>query len=133
MNKQIELNDNHRRALSSVLQIVEQTLNDFTQIIANAQLPAERSQAVLQKIAGARQKVKEFRSRFKIPNPRRRDPVWAIQVRVSRLWEMLEDCKSEPLRGYGEVPKDTKSALDTEVQNLINLFESIAAAARGNS
>jgi hypothetical protein len=47
MNKQIELNDNHRRALSSVLQIVEQTLNDFTQIIANTQLPAERSQAVL--------------------------------------------------------------------------------------
>ncbi|MCI0698626.1 hypothetical protein L0337_42335 [candidate division KSB1 bacterium] len=74
--------------------------------------------------------MKDFRLHFKLPENRPRDPTWAIQVGVASLWEILEDCKSEPQRGYGEVPEATKLALDTEVQNLINALQNIAAAAR---
>jgi len=128
-----EINDNHRRALASALQHVERTLKEFVRLVAEAQsrLPAEQTQELTRRIAIAQQQVKGFRLRFKLPEKRQRDPRWAIQVGVASLWEILEDCKSEPLRGYGEVPADTQPALDKEVQNLIDALQNIAAAARG--
>jgi hypothetical protein len=128
-----EINDNHRRALASAVQHVERTLKEFVQLVTEgrSQLPAEQTQELLKRIAVARQQVKNFRSHFKFPDNRRRDPSWAIQVGVASLWEILEDCKSDPLRGYGEVPEETKPALDTQVQNLIDALQNIAAAARG--
>lgn len=85
---------------------------------------------LFKRIAVAKQQVKDFRAQFKIQERQKRDPAWAIQVGVASLWEILEDCKSEPLRGYGEVPAATKPALDKEVQNLIDALQNIAAAAR---
>jgi hypothetical protein len=129
-----EINDNHRRALASALQHVERTLKEFVQLVAEAQLrlPAAQTQELARRIAIAQQQVKDFRARFKLPENRLRDPSWAIQVGVAHLWEILEDCKSEPLRGYGQVPEDTKPALNAEVQNLIDALQNIAAAARGS-
>lgn len=127
-----EINNNHRRALASALQYVERTLKEFEELVAEAQsrLPATQTQELARRIALAQQQVKDFRLHFKLPEKHPRDPAWAIQVGVASLWEILEDCKSAPLRGYGEVPADTKPALDAEVQKLIDVLHDIAAAAR---
>ncbi len=132
-----EINDNHRRALASSLQHVERTLKEFVQLVNEAgrhnprQLSAAQTQELLKCIAVAQKQVDGFRARFKLPENRLRDASWAIQVGVASLWEILEDCKSVPLRGYGEVPAATRPALDAEVQNLIDALQNIAAAARG--
>jgi tRNA nucleotidyltransferase/poly(A) polymerase len=127
-----EINENHRRALASALQHVERTLKEFVQLVAEAQprLPAAQTQELAKRIVIAQQHVKDFRLRFKLPENRRRGASWAIQVGVAHLWEILEDCKSEPLRGYGQIPEATKPALDKEVQELIDALQNIAAAAR---
>ena len=133
-----EISDNHRRAMASAMHHVENMLREFVQLIdesardGSPQLPAEKRQELLARIAAARQHVDDMRTRFKIPARRPRDPSWAIQVGVAHLWEMLEDCKSEPMRGYGEVPEATKPILDAEVQRLIDVLQNLAAAARGD-
>lgn len=131
-----EINDNHRRALASSLQHVERTLKEFVQLVNEVgwhnsqQLSATQTQELLKRIAVAQKQVDDFRAHFKLPENRRRDASWAIQVGVAHLWEVLEDCKSEPLRGYGQIPEATKPALNEEVQNLIDALQNIAAAAR---
>lgn len=131
-----EINNNHRRALESALNHVEQVLHEFTWLInqsgaqSSSPLPAAQKQDLLARIAMVQQQVDDFRARFKIPARRPRDLAWAIQVGVSRLWEILEDCKADQMRGYGEVPEATKPVLDTEVQKLIEALENIAVTAR---
>lgn len=131
-----EINNNHRRSLASALHSVQRMLNNFVQLVNRAGNPAhrrfspEQAEILRQKIAAAQQQAKDFCERFTIPAPRETDPAWSIQVGVAGLWEILENCKSEPLRGYGPVPEATKPTLDAEVQNLIDALQDIAAAAR---
>ena len=130
-----QINDNHRRALEAALHQVEQTLDAIVQLVHEAgpgsqALPAKQKQELLEKIAVARKQAETFRVQFKIPKKRPRDLAWKIQIGVSRLWEILEDCKADKIRGYGEVPTATKPTLDAEVQQLIRALQNIAAAAR---
>ncbi len=133
----IEINDNHRRALSSVLQIVQHTLAEFMTLTAredlcrDSRLTPEQVQELRRRISAAQEHLKHFRRVFDIPQKEDGDPLWAIQVGVSHLWELLEDCKSRRMRGYGKVPESTQPVLDRHVQELIDLVEAIAAVVRG--
>ena len=131
----VQINANQRRSLASVLNTVEQRLKEFGQLVTEAgdhpqaRFSVEQTQELFERIAAAQKRVDDFRSRFKIPERRPRDPGWAIRVGVASLWELLEDSKSAAMRGYGEVPEATKPTLDAEVQNLIDALQDIAAAA----
>lgn len=133
----VEINPNHRRSLTSAMQTVQRVLNEFAQLIDEEsrsdqiQIDAKKAQELNKRIGAARQQLRAFCELFDIPMKRERDSLWAIQVGVASLWEILEDCKSEPMRGYGKVPEATRPVLDAEIQSLIDVLENIAAAARG--
>jgi len=133
----VTINANHRRALTAAMQSVQRALDEFVRLIADdahsalPQIGVERARQLTMRIDSARQQLRAFCRLFDIPMQKQRDPSWAIQVGVSSLWEILEDCKSEPMRGYGDVPETTKPILDAQIQSVIDVLESIAAAARG--
>ncbi len=133
----VAINANHRRALAAAMQSVQRALDEFVRLIADdahsaqPQIDAERAQQLTRRINSARHQLQAFCRLFDIPMQKQRDPSWAIQVGVSSLWEILEDCKSEPMRGYGEVPEATKPILDEQIQAVIDVLENIAATARG--
>jgi len=114
-------------------------LEEFAQLVVKASKPshphfsAEQAERVLEKIAVAQKQVDYFGQCFDIPASRKPNPSWVIQVGVSQMWEILEDCKSEPMRGYGKVPEATKPILDAEVQRLIDVLQDIADAAKDNN
>ncbi len=132
----LALNDNHRRALRSAFKLVERTLEEFERLMEQAGrehtgLNGNASQAVREKIMASRALLSSIRERLGVDEPARVDPVWSIRVGVSRMWEMLEDCKSARIRGYGEVPEDSRGELDSQIQALIDSLEEIARAADG--
>jgi hypothetical protein len=79
----------------------------------------------LKRITAAQQQVRTLKTRLNLPSRQETDPAWAIQVGVARVWEILEDCKSRALRGYGELPEATKPVLDGEIQSLIDAVKEI--------
>lgn len=130
------LNENHRRALGAALKQVERTLDEFVRLLRSEEQrrpPASspsQLQAVLEAILDVQERIGAFRWRFTIPASPPRDLLWTIQVGASHLWEILEDCKAEKLRGYGEVPHAVQPALDGHVQDLIEAVERLAACTR---
>ncbi|MFQ5706325.1 MAG: hypothetical protein ACE5HO_02695, partial [bacterium] len=128
----IELNENHRRALSSALREVERSIDGFEHLVESARaerateaLDAGKVLALVQSIELARQVLQKARSVLGVSDKKRVDPVWVIRVGVSRLWEVLEDCKSEQMRGYGEVPEASRQGLDEQIQALIDALQAI--------
>ena len=133
----VEINDNHRRSLTVAMQVVLRTLDEFVQLVARdgysvqPAIDKKRAQELMERIETAKSQLRAFCRLFDLHIEKRRDTLWAIQVGVASLWEILEDCKSEPMRGYGEVPQATKPILDAEIRSLIDVLENIAAVARG--
>lgn len=131
-----EINDNHRRALTNAMRLVMRRLDEFVHLLADetrsgqSETEPEQIREISERIVISRQMVQAFCARFGLILENRTDPLWTIQVGVARLWEMLEDCKSGPLRGYGAVPAETQPVLDEEIQSLIDVIESISSAAR---
>lgn len=127
-----DINNDHRRVLGSALKITERTLNEFVLLIKSAldsaitPLSPQRASMMLRKIEDVRKQIRDFRSLFNIHTQRQSDPIWTLRVGSARMWEMLEDCKSASLRGYGEVSASSRATLDGKIQNLIDLIQSIA-------
>ncbi|RMD94254.1 MAG: hypothetical protein D6813_02575 [Calditrichaeota bacterium] len=134
----IDLNENHRRALRVALREVERALEEFERLLdqtekekkSDADVGSDRVAAVRAKIEATRGLLNGIRLHLGVSENRPTDPWWAIRVGVSRLWEMLEDCKSERMRGYGEVPQASKEALDHHIQQLIDALEEISKTAQ---
>lgn len=126
-----DLTNNHRRALASALNIVQRTLSNFMALAASDALLRDprisdgQRQELHRRITAAQERVRCFRRLFEIPEKDKVDPLWAIQVGVSHLWELLEDCKPRRMHGYGELPEPTRLLLDQEVQKLIDSVEAI--------
>ena len=131
-----ELNENHLRVLVSTLRTVGRTLNVITHLIHDANRPnpprfsTEKTEELLRKIHEARQKADFIQALFNLPSQRIIDPAWEIQADVARMWEMLEDCKSKGLKGYGAVPDELKAFLDLGIQGLSEAIENVASCAR---
>lgn len=124
------INDNHRRALSAALKIVESRLNEFARIVLSTEdFATGQNEKLLESIKTAQNRVKRFRQDFNIAEPRRTHPAWLIQTGVAQLWEILEECKAHKLRGYGEVSETAQPVLDEAVSGLIEALREIAAAA----
>lgn len=128
---EIYLNENHRRSLASALRQVERSLESFTHQLANIpyETPGKNAEVIArtqQRINETLRLVNELRERFGIDDERRADPLWSIRVGVSLLWEMLEDCKSSQLKGYGELPPNSQFLLDRDLEELIRSLNEIA-------
>jgi hypothetical protein len=132
----VELNDNHRRHLGSAMHILRRMLDDFIRIVDENRrskshaFSEDQTKRLIANIAITNQIIDHLYVLFKLPTPREPAPDWSIQVGVARMWEMLEDCKSEKLRGYGDVPQTSISILDDEIQKLIDFIENIAETAK---
>ena len=127
-----ELNENHRRVLTTAMRLVMRRLDEFNYILeeearsGQSEIEPDRIREMSKRVAVSRQRVQAFCARFGLLPENRTDSLWTIQVGISRLWEMLEDCKSAPLKGYGAVSAEIQPLLDQEIQRLIDSIESIS-------
>ena len=137
--KTIEINENHRRVLGSAMRMLRRMLNDFIRIVGEDRrfkrnaFSEEQTKELLKNIETAQCNIARFITQFNLSTKREPAPEWSIQVGVARMWEMLEDCKSKRLKGYGELAEFSRSKIDNNIQNLIDIFNNIGDIARQKS
>ncbi len=133
-----DLNDHHRRSLAAALKIVQRTLNEFGQLVVLASGPTGRcfspkqARELLTRITRTRQHLQSVSQRFHLPEDRPAEPGWTIRMGVAGLEEVLEGCKAERLRTYGEMDEATQSILDAEIHKLMDLLRGLADAAQSS-
>ncbi len=128
----MKLNSNHRRALAAAVREIERSLARFERSLSAAPAAHRRAtSAALEKINDLRALLAAFREEAEIPAESPPDPWWEIRVGVARLWEMLEDCRPGPMDSYGPVPAESRSQLDSRLDELIQELEELSRIAAG--
>ena len=135
-SKSLNVSENHKRAISSSLILLDQMLCEAEQIANGREsrsvlyeernaLSPEQRERLLAEISTMREMLSEIKTRLglraQVENLSR--VIWA---RSSGLWPMLVETQSRHLKGYGEVPPELAGYLDPAIERLIDHLISIA-------
>jgi hypothetical protein len=135
----IEISENHRRAISAILAMLDQALCQFKRWAegyeAHSVLYSERNtlaprqrQEILRVVQDTQGLIERLRDDLSL----QRDVLItanAIRGHCSILWESLEEIQTRYLRGYGEPPPGLAAYLDPKVAQLIGYIRKLSTIA----
>ena len=135
MNKEKnKLSENHRRSLTSTLMIVEQLLIEIEDIIKsphsaccqelNFDIQKDSATHNLEVIAEARKVICNLTEKYgtgkSIQSLQR-----IIDVKKTRIWEILCDSRAKKLKGFGDFPQELIKEFDNDINALLNITTKI--------
>lgn len=135
MADKLKLSENHRRVISVLLRSLEQACDEIDasfrespgtlRRIHDDLSPTERS-TLRQMTQRVRDEIRRLASEIELDTSvgSQRRTVLAL---LSASIVNLEESEPKKLRGYGSMSKEAEDRLAHEVQNLIGLFEEMAA------
>ena len=139
--RRINLGENHKRAVDTVLFLLDEMLCDFETYAKGRELhgllyhernrlsPGQR-RAILAEIDRIRSVMKELQAAFGL-EPRVEDVLQNIWGRGSAFWEHLVETEAKYLRRYGVMPADAGEYLDPRIEAIIERLEAITRIAGG--
>jgi len=121
-SRSIELSDNHRRSISTVLQLVDKALCEWESWIDRPPkggimyqqrdtLSATQKKRLRQKSLMVRKLILLLRDDLQL-EPSRPASSRMVVGQSTILWEMLAELNSRSLEGYGRVPEELAQYLD---------------------
>lgn len=129
MNR-IVLHENHLRALSASLRIVEEYLGEMEYELKNptsgclkkidADIPEKTRNEILQKIEHIKSFLRELVAKYGL---KYQNHILSrfIDAHKSSIWVILSDTKSGRLKGYGNLSKEYAKELDEDIESLQHL------------
>ncbi len=132
--EKITLSDNHKRVLESSIYLIEklsleleQELNDSNNKIMNNVINDEdekKNYHINLLIQGIKAEINLITIKYNL-KPVSHNLSQFVNSRKAKMWEILCDTKSEKLKGWGNFPKKYSKELDSDVDKLLKLVESI--------
>ncbi len=128
-NRTIEAPENHARAITTALTLLDEMLCDFDDTARGRErngvlyrerntLSDEQRRALLIEIAAMRATLVELKSTLRL-SEKPEDLSRLIWGRALAFWEVLVETQSRHLRRYGNVPAELKDFLDPRIDRLI--------------
>lgn len=141
----ILLHENHKRVLAATLRHVDEAMDQIEQLLTAGHedaptplltrivnpLREDQITYLRQQVAVVRRMLASLVHLYDLQPTKELGVPWAIFVTMSHLWEILRDCTSKPLSGYGAVPEESKAVLDTTMEQLIAAVVHIGHYAMG--
>ena len=132
--KQISLNENHRRSLSSTLMIVEELFSEIEESMSNQynkccyELENDVDNLIIKEnivlIKEARRQICNLTWKYctekTIQSLQR-----IIAAKKTKIWEILCDSESGNLKGFGEFPKELVCEYDKDIEKLMAIAEKL--------
>jgi hypothetical protein len=140
--RHIPLSDNHRRAITTTLWLLDERLCEFEQIAHGREvrsvlyherndLSAAERKRLLQEIARAHETIREIRNTLLL-EPRVQVLSRLLRGTSSSMWETLVETQSKRLRGYGKVPRTLAQYLDPSLERLVDCVLNINRMTEGH-
>jgi len=133
------INDNHRRALSAGLGLLDEALCQFQRWAEGAETrsvlfeernnlsPSQRKR-INALISDLQARITELRDALGLER-RVQSVSHSIRAQCSVLWESLVESESRYLRGYGEVNPEAAAYLDPKMEAIIDRLFALSAIA----
>jgi hypothetical protein len=133
-DKKISLNENHKRSLTSTLMIVEQLFIEIKEAMKNrdsaccSELKNDVDNEIINEniklIKEARKQICNLTEKYSTEKA-----VQSLQrlidVKKTKIWEILCDSKAKKLKGFGEFPKEMIKEFDKDIDGLMAIVAKI--------
>ena len=130
------LNEHQHRALSTRLSSIERELHKAERLVKGdlakgelfetvSDITQAESEELLKIIHAARQVIADLKSQLALTVKKQDVRAWLLG-HFSIVWTILEDCHANKLGGFGEVSPELSGALDSKIDQLIQLVNSIS-------
>lgn len=133
MSQEIELPDNHRRHLSTMAYIVEESLDRMERLLTSKGVERATSRISLSYSEQERIRLLALVSRMRSVNE---DIVHAFGLRrvelterqvvrasLTHIWTVVLDSTSSGMKGFGPLPDDLAREVDARLAGLLGLLE----------
>lgn len=129
------LNENQRRALSARLAMLDRFFSDIEQLLNGDgrrgemfelinDLTDDQKEKVLSLLDDGRREIRASRHQFNLEV--KREYVHRMMAgHLSIFWTILEDSRAAKLEGFGEVAPGLSAELDSKVESLIRVVNSL--------
>jgi hypothetical protein len=131
MKEKINLSGNHRRVLSSRMQVIERRIKDMERLLKNKtdmvsfkyidDIEQGVTDTKLIVLCQLKEMLVEIFQKYQL-EPGLISKRNSLNASKATIWEILCDSGSKGLRGYGEVPLEYSSCLDNDVERLQKLI-----------
>ncbi len=129
------LNEHQHRALSARLGSIERELHKAERLLkgdlaqgelfeTTSDITQVESEELLKTIHAARQVIAELKSELALRVKKQDVRAWLLG-HFSIVWTILEDCHANKLEGFGEVSPALSETLDSKIDQLIRMVNSI--------
>ncbi len=129
--KKIVLSENHLRALSASLKIIEEYLTAMEKELKNPangfliktidDMSEDSKKKVLKEIEYAKRFIGEMVVKYSL-SPHNSSLNRFISAHKSSIWVILSNTKSQRLKGYGDFTAEASAELDVDIDNLQKLI-----------
>ena len=130
----ISLRENHRRSLTSTLMIVEQLLIEIEDLMTSQyrtccfeiknDVEIEKINQNLKVIEDARKQICKLAEKYDT-DLHTQSLQRIIDVKKTKIWEILCDSKAKKLKGFGEFPKKLIEEYDKDIDELMTIAAKI--------
>jgi len=132
--RKISLQENHRRSLTSTLMIVEQLLIDVEDLMTNQyktccyeitkDIDNEIINQNLEVIKDARNQICNLADKYST-DMHTQSMKRIIDVKKTKMWEILCDSKAKKLKGFGDFPQKLIKEYDRDIDELMATADKI--------
>ncbi|MBN2175228.1 MAG: hypothetical protein JW731_13925 [Bacteroidales bacterium] len=134
MSAEISLSANHLRSVSVTMYLIEKSIIETEELLLNKSkgvcfevindLQEYEVQMMLEKISGLKKLINNLATKYQLKkNTSFTSRI--LQAKYSRMWEILGDTFSKRLKGFGELPDDVASELDSDLNQMMEIIEQL--------
>jgi hypothetical protein len=133
--RESSLPETYHRVLKVVAQHIEMNMDDIMALLRESgkegftrkvtpSFSAGKRKQFIQAAEAMKAKLAEFVDYFHLEKQHfREDRI--MRAKVALLWEMLEDTKSEKLRGYGAIPEPLQKEIDHWIGEFLRILHDL--------
>lgn len=129
------LNEHQHRVLSTRLSSIERELYNAERLVkgdlaqgelfeTTSDITQVESEELLKILQAARQVIADLKNQLGLTVKKQNVRAWLLG-HFSIVWTILEDCHANKLQGFGEVSPELSQALDSKIDELIRMVNSI--------
>lgn len=129
---QIELPDNYKRSLTSVLYIIESYIDDIYSLIKSDKkksllqidddITDEEKEKIISTTMEFKKEIFELKQKYNLI-PLKFTIKQLINSKNTKIWEMLMDSRYERMIGYGKLNSEIINEYEIDIIRLLNLSE----------
>ena len=133
MNK-VNLSPNHKRSMSSSIQLVEKLVDEVETLISNQKrletqtverdLPDDEKETVLKAIQEIKEAVKRLTEKYDLKKQVISESRF-LDSRKTKAWEILHNSEAKRMDAFGKFPENIRDDYNADIERLLELVNKL--------